>query len=40
MLGPVFATRYKCASDTASALVMMHIVLSAVIVPLTFSVLK
>ena len=40
VLGPVFATRYKCASDTASALVMMHIVLSAVIVPLTFSVLK
>jgi len=36
VLGPVFATRYGCASDTASALVMMHILLSVVIVPIVF----
>lgn len=40
VLGPVFATRYKCAGDTASALVMMHILLSVVIVPIAFGLLN
>ena len=40
VLGSVFATHYKCASDTASALIMMHLVLAIVLVPLTFAVLN
>lgn len=40
VLGSVFATHYKCASDTTSALIMMHILLSIVLVPLTFVVLN
>ncbi|MCX6678049.1 MAG: AEC family transporter [Methanothrix sp.] len=40
VLGSVFATHYKCASDTTSALIMMHILLSIVLVPLTFAVLN
>ena len=40
VLGPVFASRYRCASNTASALVMAHILLSMVIIPLTFSILN
>ena len=40
VLGPGFATRYKCAGETASALVLMHILLSVVIVPIIFSLLN
>ena len=40
VLGSVFATHYKCASDTASALIMMHLLLAIVLVPLTFAVLN
>jgi predicted permease len=40
VLGSVFATHYKCASDTASALIMMHLLLAVVLVPLTFAVLN
>ncbi|MEI6575938.1 MAG: AEC family transporter [Bacteroidota bacterium] len=36
VLGPVFAKQYDCAPDTASALVMAHIVLSIVMVPAVF----
>jgi predicted permease len=36
VLGPVFAKQYDCAPDTASALVMAHIVLSIVMVPTVF----
>jgi hypothetical protein len=39
VLGPVFATRYKCAEDTASALVMSNIVISMAAVPLVFTLL-
>jgi hypothetical protein len=39
VLGPVFATRFQCASDTASALVFINILLSLVMIPLTFGVL-
>jgi len=40
VLGSVFATHYKCASDTTSALIMMHLLLAIVFVPLTFAVLN
>jgi predicted permease len=40
VLGPVFASRYRCASNTASALVMAHILLSVVIIPLSFTILS
>jgi len=40
VLGPVFAARYRCAGDTASALVMSHILLSMAIIPLSFAVLN
>lgn len=40
VLGPVFATRYKCASETASALVLMNILLSVLVVPIVFSMLN
>lgn len=40
VLGSVFATHYKCASDTTSALIMMHLLLAIVAVPLTFAVLN
>jgi predicted permease len=36
VLGSVFATHYKCASDTTSALTMMHLLLAIVLVPITF----
>ena len=36
VLGPVFATRYNCAPETASSLVMAHIVLSIVMIPAVF----
>ena len=36
VLGPVFATRHDCAPETASALVMAHIILSVVMVPVVF----
>ncbi|MHC1738022.1 MAG: AEC family transporter [Ignavibacteriaceae bacterium] len=36
VLGPVFAKQYDCAPDTASALVMAHIVLSIVMVPAVY----
>lgn len=36
VLGPVFATRYQCDGVTASNLVMSHILLSLVLIPLTF----
>jgi len=37
VLGPVFATQYHSDADTASALVFANIILSALIVPITFS---
>lgn len=40
VLGPVFASRYRCAGDTASALVMSHILLSMAIIPLSFTILN
>ena len=40
VLGSVFATQYKCASDTASALIMMNVLLAIVLVPLTFAVIN
>jgi predicted permease len=40
VLGPVFATRYRCAGSTASALVMSHILLSMAIIPLSFALLN
>jgi len=40
VLVSVFATHYKCASDTTSALIMMHLLLAIVAVPLTFAVLN
>jgi predicted permease len=36
VLGPVFASRHNCAPDTASALVMAHIVFSLAMVPVVF----
>lgn len=39
VLGPVFASRYRCAGDTASALVLSHILLSMAIIPLSFAIL-
>jgi predicted permease len=36
VLGPVFASRHNCAPETASALVMAHIVLSIVMIPAVF----
>jgi len=40
VLGSVFATHYRCASDTTSALIMMHLLIAIVLVPLTFAVLN
>lgn len=40
VLGPVFASRYRCAGDTASALVMAHILLSMAIIPLSFAIMN
>jgi malate permease and related proteins len=40
VLGSVFATHYKCASDTTSALIMMNILLAIVLIPLIFAVLN
>lgn len=40
VLGSVFATHHKCASDTTSALIMMHLLLATALVPLTFAVLN
>jgi len=37
VLGPVFATRYDCAGETASTLAFAHIVLGAIIIPTVFS---
>jgi predicted permease len=37
VLGPVFASRYRCAGSTASALVMSHILLSMAIIPISFT---
>ena len=37
VLGPVFATRFQCASETASSLVFINIILSIIMIPLTFS---
>ena len=37
VLGPVFASRYRCAGSTASALVMSHILLSMAIIPVSFA---
>jgi len=36
VLGPVFASRYNCAPETAAALVMAHIVLSIAMIPAVF----
>ncbi len=36
VLGPVFASRYNCAPDTASALVMAHIIMSIAMIPVVF----
>lgn len=40
VLGPVFASRYRCAGAEASALVMSHILLSIFIIPLSFAILN
>lgn len=40
VLGPVFASRYRFAGSTASALVMSHILLSMAIIPVSFAVLN
>jgi predicted permease len=37
VLVPVFATRFQCASETASSLVFINIILSIIMIPLTFS---
>ncbi len=37
VLGTVFATRYHCAGATASTLVICHILLSTVLIPLSFA---
>lgn len=36
VLGPVFANHYDCAPETASSLVMAHIILSIVFIPMIF----
>ena len=36
VLGPVFASRYKCSPETASALVMANIILSIAMIPAVF----
>jgi predicted permease len=36
VLGPIFASRYNCAPETATALVIAHIVLSIVMIPVVF----
>ena len=36
VLGPVFASRYNCAPETASALVIAHILLSIAMIPAVF----
>jgi predicted permease len=36
VLGPVFASRYNCAPETASVLVVSHIILSIVMIPAVF----
>jgi predicted permease len=36
VLGPVFASRHNCAPETASALVMAHIILSIAMIPVVF----
>ncbi len=36
ILGPIFATRYNCAPDTASALVLTHIIACIVMIPVVF----
>lgn len=38
VLGPVFASRYRCAGPLASALVMSHILLSMAIIPISFAI--
>jgi hypothetical protein len=40
ILGPVFASRYDCAADIATLLTFTHIVVSPVIVPVMFGLLK
>ncbi len=40
VLGSVFATHHRCASETTSALIMMHMLLAIALVPLTFAVLN
>ncbi len=37
ILGPVFATRYECAAQTATLLTFTHIVISPVMVPAAFA---
>ncbi|MBM3861033.1 MAG: hypothetical protein FJ395_15485 [Verrucomicrobia bacterium] len=37
VLGTVFAARYHCAGETASTIVMCHVLLSIVLIPLSFS---
>ena len=39
VLGPVFATRFRCDGETASAIAFVNILLSVIAVPLVFSVL-
>lgn len=36
VLGPVFATRFNCASETSSALVFINILLSLILIPSVF----
>ena len=37
ILGPVFASRYDCAAQTATLLTFTHIVISPVVVPAAFA---
>jgi malate permease and related proteins len=38
VLGPVFASRYRCAGDTASVLVMSNILISIALIPISFAI--
>ena len=40
MLGPVFATRFKCRGDIVAALAVISMLFSVLVVPLTFSLLR
>jgi predicted permease len=39
MLGPVFATRFKCRGDIVAAMAVISMLISVLVVPLTFDLL-